>query len=150
LIKQRGKEYGIVVRRLGNPAFRTAGDQMYPTLTQPGQSEEKVEGPILAYKVYPDGREELIRGSEIAGLSAAAFRDIVAASNTQTVYSCPFVSRALSLYSSYMYFDTAEGEPGAPLVSFVVPALLFEDLTVKKPNGQIPKPPLSKPPIFDQ
>ena len=150
LIKRRGKEYGIVVRRLENPAFRAAGDQMYATFTPPGQGEEKVEGPILAYKVYPDGHEELIRNAELVGLSSAAFRDIVAASNTQTVYSCPFVSRALSLYSSYMYFDTAEGEPGAPLVSFVVPALLFEDLTVKKPNDQIPKPPLSKPPLSDK
>ena len=92
----------------------------------------------------------MIRNTELVGLSSAAFRDIAAASNTQTVYSCPFVSRALSLYSSYMYFDTAEGEPGAPLVSLVVPALLFEDLTVKKPNDQIPKPPLSKPPLFDK
>ena len=150
LIKRRGKEYGIVVRRLENPAFRAAGDQMYATFTPPHQGEEKVEGPILAYKVYPDGHEELIRNAELVGLSSAAFRDIVAASNTQTVYSCPFVSRALSLYSSYMYFDTAEGEPGAPLVSFVVPALLFEDLTVKKPNDQIPKPPLSKPPLSDK
>jgi hypothetical protein len=150
LVKQRGKAYGIVVRRLGNPAFRAAGDQMYSTFTQPGQSEEKVTGPILAYRVYPDGREELIRGTEIAGLSAAAFRDIAAASSTQTVYSCPFASRALSLYSSFTYFDTAEGEPGAPLVSFVVPALLFEDLTVKKPNDQIPKPPLSKPPLAEK
>ena len=150
LIKRRGKEYGIVVRRLENPAFRAAGDQLYATFTPPHQGEEKVEGPILAYKVYPDGHEELIRNAELVGLSSAAFRDIVAASNTQTVYSCPFVSRALSLYSSYMYFDTAEGEPGAPLVSFVVPALLFEDLTVKKPNDQIPKPPLSKPPLSDK
>jgi hypothetical protein len=150
LIKQRGKKYGIVVRRLGNPAFRAAGDQTNSTFTQPGQSEEKVEGPILAYKVYPDGREDLIRSTEITGLSAAAFRDIVAASSTQTVYSCPFASRTLSLYSSYTYFDTAEGEPGAPLVSFAVPSLLFDDLTVKKPNGQIPKPPLSKPPLSDK
>ena len=150
LLQRRGKPYGIVVRRLGNPALRTAGDQRYAALTAPGQAEERVENPVLAYRVYLDGREELIRGAELAGLSTAAFRDIVAASNTQTVYSCPFVSRALSLYSSYMYFDTAEGEPGAPLVSFVVPALLFEDLTVKKPNDQIPKPPLSKPPLSDK
>jgi len=150
LIQQRGKPYGILVRRLGNPAFRTASDQIYSPLAARGQAEERVQNPILAYRVYPDGREELIRGAELAGLNTAVFRDIMAASSTPTVYSCPFASRALSLFSSFTYFDTAEGEPGAPVVSLVVPSLLFEDLTVKKASAQVPKPPLSNPPLVEK
>ena len=30
--------------------------------------------------------------------------------------------------------------------SYVMPSLLFEDVTVKGPNGDLPKPPLSSPP----
>jgi len=150
LIQQRGKQYGIVVRRLGNPALQTASDQISSALAARGQAEERVQNPILAYRVYLDGREELIRGAELAGLTAAAFRDIVAASSAPTVYSCPFTSRGLSLLSSISYFDMAEGAPGAPVVSFVVPSLLFEDLTVKKSTAQVPKPPLSNPPLVEK
>jgi len=34
---------------------------------------------LEVYKVSPDGHEELIKGAELSGLTAATFRDIVAA-----------------------------------------------------------------------
>ena len=36
------------------------------------------------------------------------------------------------------------------VVSFAVPALLFEDVTLKKPSGEIPKPQVAKHPFFDK
>jgi hypothetical protein len=30
--------------------------------------------------------------------------------------------------------------------SYVVPSILFEDVTVRAPSGDVPKPPLSRPP----
>lgn len=44
---------------------------------------------LLAYKVYPDGREEMIRGAHLAGLNAESFKGIVAASKSATVFNSP-------------------------------------------------------------
>ena len=41
------------------------------------------------YKVYPDGREELVRGAEIARIDLKAFKRILAAGDTPYVYNTP-------------------------------------------------------------
>ena len=51
----------------------------------PGQT--RVENPKLAYRVYPDGREELVRKAEFTGITDALFKEIIAASDASTVYS---------------------------------------------------------------
>jgi hypothetical protein len=113
LVKQRSKEFGIEVRRVGREI----------------------------YKVYPDGHEELMRQGQFDGLDEAAFKDLAAVSRDLTVYTIPFAAYAGRLYT---------GQPGMPLVSLVVPSLLFEDLTLKPTAGELPKLPLSKPPFFDK
>lgn len=117
LAKNRDKEYGMVIRRLSN---RTA---------------------VMAYRIYPDGHEELIRNATLSGVNAASFKDILAVSNTRTVYTEPFTARATSLFN----FNPV---PGGSLVSYVVPSLLFEDMTVERPSGEVPKPPAVPHPFF--
>jgi len=145
-IKQRGKEYAIIIRSLGNPALRLSrGISMAAMMAGQG-GETRVEPAILAYKAYADGKEELVRNVEISGLSAASFKEILAASKEQTVYTAPFRGRSLPLQS----YPTFEGPGEGSLVSFVVPSLLFEDMTLKKPSGEIPLPPVAKHPFFDK
>ena len=38
-----------------------------------------VSPPVLVYRVYPDGREELVRGLRFRGVSTRSLRDILAA-----------------------------------------------------------------------
>jgi hypothetical protein len=146
LVKQRGREYGILVRRLGNPALKSQDGQSL-FMFDSSSGELRVEPAILAYKVFPDGREELVRNAEIAALSAATFKEIVAVSKEQTVYTAPFHGRAVPNFSYYMGGETS---PGGPPATFVVPALLFEDLTVNKPRGEVPKPPVAMHPYFEK
>jgi hypothetical protein len=113
LMKQRNEDFGIEVRCVGREA----------------------------YKVYPDGHEELMRQGQFDGLDEAAFKDLAAASRDLTVYTIPFAAYAGRLYT---------GQPGMPLVSLVVPSWLFEDLTLKPAPGELPKLPLSKHPFFDK
>jgi hypothetical protein len=113
MVKQRNKEFGVVVR---------------------GVARE-------IYKIYPDGHEELMRLGQFDGLDDAAFRDLAAASLNLTVYSIPYAAYGGRLYP---------GQTGAPLVSFVAPSLLFEDLTLKPATGELPRLPLSKHPFFDK
>jgi predicted Zn-dependent protease len=149
LVQEREGEYGIVVRRMGNPDHRSSTDRSMNMIVigAGGGDENPVEGSIEAYKVYADGREELIRNVRISGISAASFKDIVAASSESTVYTAPFSGGRGSPFS----FATGQ-VPGATrsVVSWVVPSLLFEDLTLKKPSGEVPRPPVAEHPFFDR
>ena len=113
MVKQRNKDFGIEVRRVGREAER----------------------------VYPDGREELVRLGQFEGLDEGAFKDVAAASRDLTVYTIPFAAYGGRIYP---------GQSRAPLVSFVAPSFLFEDLTLKPASEEQPKLPLSKHPSFDK
>jgi predicted Zn-dependent protease len=119
LVKQRHKEFGIVVRRM-----RTSTH------------------PLLAYKVFPDGREELIHGMQFSGLNTAAFKEIVAASKDQNMLTVEYrPQRTMGMF--------AFGDEGYAPVTMAVPSLLFEDVTVRKIRGETPRPPVVPHPYFD-
>lgn len=131
-VQQRGKTYGVIVRRVGNPDQRFQAAAVISML----RGGRRVEPAIVAVKVFLDGHEEPLRNVEIAGVESAAFKEILAAGNEPYVTTMPFRVGILST--------------GPNAISVAVPSLLFEDVTLKKPTGQIPKPPVSKHPFFDR
>jgi PmbA/TldA metallopeptidase C-terminal domain len=143
LAKQRGKEYGILVRRVGNPSIQISRDRLVFGPMMPGQEGTRVEGAILAYQVFPDGRERLLRNAEFAQLSLSSFRDILAAGKDGFAYTSPFRAPNPNPFGSMMALEFAFGDIPGPFVSFAVPSLLFEEVSVRKPSGEFPKPPLS-------
>jgi hypothetical protein len=54
----------------------------------------------------------------------------------------------VGMFQTFSFFEIAQGEGGAPVVSMAVPSLLFDDVTLRKPSGEIPEPPGSPPPLF--
>jgi hypothetical protein len=150
LVQQRGKPFGIVVERLANPMAVEAQDMMTSLMSSvmPGRAGEGPTRPALvAYKLFPDGRQELVRNVAIEGVTTVSFKEIVAASANSLVYSTPFLSMRSSMFSIFAGGSPAEAAP--PLVSFVVPSLLFDDVTLKQPMKEIPKLPLSSRPVGD-
>ena len=150
LIKQRGKPFGIIVERLANPMAGEPQDIMMSLMSSmmPGQGGEGPSRPALvAYKIFADGHEELIRNVAIDGVTSASFKDVVAASASSFVYNTPFVSVGPSMFS--IFVGGSPAEMGAPMVSFVVPSLLLDDVTLKRPMKEIPKLPLSSRPVGD-
>jgi len=148
LVKQRGKPFGIVVERLANPMTGEARDVIMSLMTGlfPGQGGEGPTRPALvAYKIFPDGREELLRNVAIEGATTASFKDAVAASTRAVVYSTPFVSMGPSVFS--IFAGGSPAEMGAPIVSLVVPSLLLDDISLKQPMKELPKLPLSSRPV---
>jgi predicted Zn-dependent protease len=117
LLKQENKEYGIVLRRM-----RTSGQ------------------PTMAFKMYQDGHEELIHGSQLSGLNVAAFKDIVAASKDQNMQTVEFRPEALMSIMSL-------GDEGFAPVTLAVPSLLFDDVTVRRLRGETSKPPIVPSPL---
>ena len=103
-VKLRSLPYGIVIRRM------TAGG---------------VAGaPTEIFRVFPDGREERVRGVQVQDLNPQAFKDILATSTKRHVVN-------------FTLGGDASG--GA---SVITPSLLFEDATLKKRQGPFPKLPI--------
>lgn len=117
LVKTRGLEYGIIIKRLsGNTA-------------------------IEASRIYPDGHEEALRDAKVAGISASTFKDILAVSSERTVYN-----QQVQFTSILNFSPSAVGD----LVSYVAPAMLFEDMTVDHLSTSAPKPPVVQSPLAVQ
>jgi len=117
LIGQRGLEYGYIVRRLaGNTA-------------------------VEAVRVFPDGREELVRDARIAAVNTASFKDVLATSKDRTVYTD--VGGGSSLLGAAL-------GAGGDLVTYVVPDMLFEDVEVEHVTNSTPKLPVVPSPLTSQ
>ena len=143
LVEERGLDFGIVVRRIGSPGVTLSRDREF-FFRMPGEEGGSKLKPVTeAYKVFPDGREELIRKAVLLGLSASSFREIAAASDALTPHHTTLRLRMNFPFSSIGFM----GPP--PVVSLVVPSLLFEDLALRRPPGDIPRPPLLAHPLSE-
>jgi predicted Zn-dependent protease len=145
LVNKRGLQYGMLVREIGSSGATMEEQAMAMVSAMTGRGE-KSRSVLLAYKVYPDGREELVRGAHISGMSLESFKNIVAASKSEAVYTTlemPHINFA-------MLSRFAGGETSMPIMSCVAPSLLFDDLTLTKQTGELPKPPFSTPPSYSQ
>jgi predicted Zn-dependent protease len=107
--KSEGDAYGIVVRRLSG---KTA---------------------TIAYRIYADGHEELVRNADVSELTAASFKNISAVSDQRTVYT------EVAPFKGALAFNLNTAAGVQPLVSYVVPSMLFPDVTIEKPSGESPK-----------
>jgi len=76
--------------------------------------------PLVVYRIYPDGREELVRGVDLIGTPLTTFSKIVAADKNVTVFN-----------------GVCGAESGGVPVSAVSPAILVTQIEVqKKPKSQ--------------
>jgi hypothetical protein len=141
LVKKRGLDYGIIIRKIASSGggLQEQAVAMMSAMTGRGEKSRNV---LLAYKVYLDGREELLRGARLSAMSADSFKEIVGASKSASVYT----ARQTPYFDLGMMASFGGRETSDPLVSYVVPSLLFDDLTLTKPNTEMPKPPFSSPP----
>lgn len=145
LVKNHGLEYGIIIREIGSSGAGMEEQAMAMLSAMTGRGE-KGRNVLLAYKVYLDGREELVRGARLSGMNADSFKEILGASKSAAVYTTAQIPH----FDFSMISRFAGGGMSAPLVSYVVPSLLFDDLTLAKPTTEVPKPPFSSPPTVAQ
>ncbi len=150
LVEEREAEYGIVVRRLGNPRMRprtNAGFSIGVGGSGPGQAS--VDNALLAYKVYPDGREELLRTVEFAGIADSVFKEIVAASDTRSIHTRSGSSRFGGGITMVFGGVGLAAASGGTTMTLSVPDLLFEELSLRNPTGNLPHLPVAKHPFFE-
>jgi TldD protein len=128
--KQQGLAYVMVVDRITTPE---QGDLDPGMLSGPGSV---IGQPSLVKRVYPDGREELVRGTAFAAVPLRALKDLLDIGNSGVPYH--YVSAG-----SGRPFDALFEPPSGIAISIVAPSLVFRDLDLKKPRGAQRKPPIA-------
>ena len=134
LIQQRGLPYGMIVRKMDFPSSASI-DEARKILSAgaAGGSSRPVSMPLYAYRLYPDGHEELVRGERFKGVNARSLKDILAAGDDSVTFNyldngAPF---ALLGFGS-----------GAAEVTVVAPSVLIDDLEMSKMDDELPKLPI--------
>ncbi|HSS00790.1 MAG TPA: metallopeptidase TldD-related protein [Kofleriaceae bacterium] len=122
-IKKQGRPYGMIFTDISGGFTNTSAF---------APQAFKVN-PVMAYRLYPDGRRELVRGIDISGTPLVALQSIRAA------------SREIETFNG-----VCGAESGWVPVSASAPSLLIEKVEVEK--GFVPpdRPPLLQPPAIRQ
>ena len=132
LVEARDLEYGIIIREvLDQNIMRTVVYQLLAGKMSP-MSEQGSMSALEAVRVYPDGREEPLRGVVVAGFSTFLFKDILAVGDRSSVHNL----LAPSVISPFV-----SGGSQYVIASMITPDLLFEDVEVKQQEADLPKPP---------
>jgi TldD protein len=140
MIQARSKPYGIIIRKMDYPSS-ASGEEIRRLLTTASQSgsARPVSSPILAYRVYPDGKEELVRGLRFRNLTARSLRDILAVSDESYALHFLYNLAPMSLIGAGGYVAPS---------SVIAPSLLFEDLELERSQDDTPKPSVVPPPVL--
>jgi hypothetical protein len=139
MCKDRDKPYGMLIRKLDFPFSGSNGElqALQSSSAGSGGSVRPISPPVLAYRVYPDGREELVRGLRFRGVSTRSLRDIQAASAETTVFN--FINNGAPLARAGVSVYIAPS-------SVIAPGLLFDELELAPAQDELEKLPLVPPP----
>lgn len=139
LCQTRGKPYGIIVRKMDFPSSASLDEVR--RLLSGSQGGRPVSIPILAYKIYPDGREELVRALRFRGLTARSLKDILAAGNDTAAFDFMDSPAPFALIGASGF--TAES-------CVIAPSILIDDLELHPIEEQLPKLPVVSAPQLSQ
>lgn len=133
-VKAAGLKYGMLIRKIDFPS--TANFDELQTMARQLQKNgyaRTLNTPILAYRVYPDGREELVRAVHFNEFSAKDLRDIAAASDHSYV---------LNYLNNGSSFDLIDLTSDATSSSVICPSLLFDSVDLGRTEEQAGRPPI--------
>lgn len=122
-IKRQGKPYGFIVEDLGG-GFTFTGKAM----PQSFKLETK-----LVWRVYPDGRKEMVRGLDIVGTPLVSFNKVLAVGDDDTVFD-----------------GSCGAESGWVPQTNISPSILLESLETERTESSPWKPPLLPSPLLEK
>lgn len=139
LCKDRDLPYGLLIRKLDFPFSGGNAEiqSLQSTSRDSGGSTRPVSPPVLAYRVFPDGREELLRGLRFKGMRSRSLRDILAASTETAAFDYINNGALLARMGGGGYLSPT---------TVIAPGVLFDELELDRSQEQLEKPPLVPPP----
>lgn len=142
-------QYCLVVREMDNPYISLLHQEDLSELFASfgGGAGTGDRLPLIVYKIYPeDGREEMIRGARIIGLSTRMLRNLGGIGNDDFVFN--YMQSQISGFAGTALGAFGSAQNGLP-AAVVAPSLLFDDLEVRGARGEpkrlplLPAPPMS-------
>jgi hypothetical protein len=137
---QREKPYGIIVRKMDFPSSASV-EEARRILGRGQGAGARVSLPLLVYRLYPDGREELVRGLRFPSLNMRSLKDIAAAGNDSNLFD--YMENGAPFALMGVGGEFAE-------VSVVAPSILVDDLEMLKIDEELPKLPIVPPPTLSR
>lgn len=148
--KEEGLAYGYIVRGLMPTSDVVSGDEdiieslVVSQQNPPEPTQFVLSKPYSIFRVYPDGKEELVRGVEFGSISINAFKNVLATSEDEFVYNYPVTSS--SILGSTSAILSLLGGGGASNVEYnatvITPSMLISGIDLKKSKGSYPKLPI--------
>ena len=133
-------DYCILVRQMDNPSISLMHqDDFSELLASFGGNAATDRLPLVVYKVYPDGREELVRGARITGFNTRSLRNIAAIGNDDFAYN--YLQNQTNGVSGTALSAFGNGQNGLP-AAVVAPSLLFEEVEIRGARGEPKRLPL--------
>jgi TldD protein len=122
-VKKQGKDFGLLF------------DDIQGGFTMTGRTMPNAFNvlPVMVYRIYPDGREELVRGVDLIGTPLTVFSRIIATDNEVAVFN-----------------GTCGAESGGVAVSASGPGILVSQLEVQKKQKSQERSPILGPPFDDR
>jgi TldD protein len=131
--KSEGLKYGIIIRQFDDSAITAAPEFSRRELYAMLQSADVDLPPpaSLVYKVYPNGKEELLRGAQLTEIPIRVWKDIIGVGKTPLVYN--YLAAPESYLANKFGGGTDDGAvPSSGIESAVVtPDLLFKEIDLK-------------------
>jgi hypothetical protein len=145
--RNEGLKYGVVIRRFDDTAITSSPEfsrrELYAIVKA---TDQQLPPPtILAYKVYPNGKEELVRGVQLAEVPIRAWKDVLGVSREVTTYNY-LASPESQLQLRLSPTDDGFVPSGGIESGIVTPDLLFKEIDLSgSAAGERPAPLLPKP-----
>ncbi|MBA3502314.1 MAG: metallopeptidase TldD-related protein [Myxococcota bacterium] len=145
--KAEGQKYGLIIKRFDDAAITSAPEFSRRELVAMIKSTDQALPPptILAYRVYPNGKQELVRGVQLTEVPMRAWKDVIGVSKEVTTYN--FLAAAESQLQLRLTGGTDDGfVPSGGIESGVItPDLLFKEIdvggvTLERAAPVVPKP----------
>src|SRR5579872_7312791 len=144
--KQSGNKWCIIVRQMDNPVLGVREQDDLSEIVM-GAASGAATGdrlPLLVYRVdVADGRESLIRGARLSGLTLRAIRNISAVGNDSTAFD--FMQSQQAGFSGTALAAFGSADSGVPS-TVIAPSLLLNDVEVRGARGEPERLPLVPPP----
>lgn len=122
-VKKQNKPYGIIIEDLN-------GGYTFTDTSMPQSFKLAIS---LAYKMYPDGKKEMIRGADIAGTPLVSFAEIIAAADDYGIFN-----------------GSCGAESGWVPQSEIAPSVLLRNLEIQSQEKSVDRTPiLSAPSTFE-
>ncbi len=121
--------YGLIVKRLRDPNASSPAFAYSNMFMQRSGAAEELSAPWEIYKLYPDGREDPVRGLQFNDVTTRILKDIDQTDDQTFVYS---------------YLLNNDPEMAS---SIVTPSVLVEEMELKKSEEKVKKPPILPSPL---